>query len=536
MKLTTQALADRAPWEDRGYQLPKYDREEVIRRTHERPIWLHLGAGNIFRAFLAADAQRLLDRGWMDTGIIVGEGYDCEIIEKAYRPFDNLALSVTLKPEGSIDKVVVGSITESLAMQRQTPDWARLEEVMQSPSLQMVSFTITEKGYNLKDQQGRYFQNTEQDFARGPDGADSYMGKVAALLYKRFLCGGPAIALVSMDNCSHNGTRLYEALRDFASKWESQGLVEKGFLSYVEDREKVGFPWSMIDKITPRPDAKVVEMLKADGFEDTESLKTKMGSFVAPFVNAEQTQYLVVEDWFPNGRPPLDKAGVIFTQRETVDQVEKMKVCTCLNPLHTALAVFGCLLGFTRISDEMKDEDLRRMVEIIGYKEGLPVVVDPGILDPRAFLDTVIHERFPNVFMPDSPQRIATDTSQKLAIRFGETIKAYLASDELAVDDLKMIPLVFAGWCRYLMGVDDRGNAFERSDDPMFGQLLPYLSGVALGDTGAGQTLRPILSNDRIFGVDLYAAGLGQRVESYFAEMLTGPGAVRETLHRHVSE
>ena len=79
-------------------------------------------------------------------------------------------------------------------------------------------------------------------------------------------------------------------------------------------------------------------------------------------------------------------------------------------------------------------------------------------MDPKAFIDTVLQVRVPNPFMPDTPQRIATDTSQKLAIRFGETIKAYAESDELDVASLKLIPLVFAGWLRYLMAVDDAGN------------------------------------------------------------------------------
>ena len=106
----------------------------------------------------------------------------------------------------------------------------------------------------------------------------------------------------------------------------------------------------------------------------------------------------------------------------------------------------------------MKNETLVKLVEGIGYKEGLPVVVNPGILDPKEFIDTVLKVRVPNPFMPDTPQRIATDTSQKLAIRFGETIKAYAASPELNVSDIKLIPLVFAGWLRYLMAIDDNGN------------------------------------------------------------------------------
>ncbi len=399
----------------------------------------------------------------------------------------------------------------------------------------MASFTITEKGYKLSNQDGAIFPFIEADFAAGPEKATSYIGKVAALCYERFLAGALPISYVSMDNCSHNGTRIYEAMRTFAEEWEKRGLAKKGYAAYVSDRDKVGFPWSMIDKITPRPDAKVIEMLKADGFENTDSVKTAKGTFVAPFVNAEETQYLVIEDWFPNGHPALEKAGVIFTQRETVDKVEKMKVCTCLNPLHTSLAIYGCLLGYTLISEEMKDPELKKMVEVIGYKEGLPVVVNPGILDPKEFIDTVIGVRLPNVFMPDSPQRIATDTSQKLSIRFGETIKAYLASDKLSVGDLKLIPLVFAGWCRYLMGVDDNGDAFAPSDDPLLASVAPYVADIKLGDTGSfSAKLRPILSNDTIFGVDLYKVGLGERVENYFAELVAGKGTVRATLKKYV--
>ena len=219
----------------------------------------------------------------------------------------------------------------------------------------------------------------------------------------------------------------------------------------------------------------------------------------------------------------------------TGKMVEKMKVCTCLNPLHTALAIYGCLLGYDKISEEMKDDDLRKMIEIIGYKEGLPVVVNPGILDPKKFIKTVLEVRLPNPFMPDTPQRIATDTSQKLAIRFGETIKAYMASDELEASDLKLIPLVFAGWLRYLMAVDDNGNAFEPSSDPMLAELTPYLKDIKWNDEQAEKKILPILAKSEIFGVNLAEAGLLCRVVKYFKELIAGVGAVRTTLHKYVS-
>ena len=63
--------------------------------------------------------------------------------------------------------------------------------------------------------------------------------------------------------------------------------------------------------------------MKDDGIEQLEPVITSKNTYVAPFVNAEECQYLVIEDNFPNGRPELEKAGLYFTDRETVDKVEK---------------------------------------------------------------------------------------------------------------------------------------------------------------------------------------------------------------------
>ncbi|MBO4336847.1 MAG: mannitol dehydrogenase family protein, partial [Lachnospiraceae bacterium] len=337
-------------------------------------------------------------------------------------------------------------------------------------------------------------------------------------------------------NCSHNGDKLYAAVHAFAKSWTENGKAKSGFLAYVEDGSKVSFPWSMIDKITPRPDDSVNELLKKDGVEDLDPVVTSMKTWVAPFVNAEESEYLVIEDSFPNGRPQLERVGVIFTEKETVDRVERMKVCTCLNPLHTALAVYGCVLGYQKISDEMKDPGLIGLVKKIGYQEGLPVVTDQGVIKPQEFIDTVVNVRIPNVFMPDTPQRIATDTSQKLAIRFGETVKAYSASDSLSVSDLKFIPLVYAGWLRYLMGIDDKGEAFEPSPDPLLDKAQGYVKGICPGDTDK-ETIKsavlPLLKDETIFGVDLESVGLADLVVSYFAELNAGKGAVRATVDKY---
>ena len=525
MKLTDIKNGVSAEWAEKGYELPKFDIEAVRAKTHDEPTWVHFGAGNIFRAFPAAILQQVLNSGKYDRGVIVAESFDYEIIDKAYRPYDNLSLLVCLQSTGTIEKKVIASVTESLKADPQFgEDWARLAEIFRNPSLQMVSFTITEKGYGF----------SPADLERGMN-AQFAMGKVTALLYERFQAGALPLTLQSMDNCSHNGDKVKAGVYAYAEKWAEMGLVPAEFVAYVKDETKITYPWSMIDKITPRPDEKVQKMLEADGFEDNYTIITERHTFTAPFVNAEETEYLVIEDKYTNGRPPLELGGVMYADRETVDKVEKMKVCTCLNPLHTAMSIYGCMLGYTLISDEMADEDIRGLISKMGYIEAMPVVVDPGVLKPADFIGAVLNRRLPNPFMPDAPQRIATDTSQKLSIRFGETIKAYQEKG-LDMNELVLIPLVLAGYARYIRGIDDNGAAFEPSADPLLAELSAIVAPLEVKEGAQDfSCLKALYSRKDVFGVDLYAAGLGERIEGMVAELYAGPGAVRKTLHKYVS-
>ncbi len=524
-------------WEDSGIRLPKYDVEKITACTKACPRWVHFGAGNIFRSYIARIQQRLLNAGKSDFGIITADTFDFEIIDKIYKPYDNLGLLVLMHPDGTLEKEVLASISESLkASPQEQQDWERLKQIFQSPSLQIASFTITEKGYAITDMNGDVFPSVASDLQNGPEAPKHGMAIVTSLLYTRFRSGAMPIAMVSMDNCSHNGDKLYHAVQFIARKWHENGYVDQEFLNYINNSAKVSFPWTMIDKITPRPSEFVRDALTRDGVQDMDIIVTEKKTVIAPFINAESPEYLVVEDEFPNGRPPLEAAGVLFADRTTVNNSERMKVTTCLNPLHTALAVFGCLLGFPSISEEMKDAELSSLVERIGYREGMPVVINPIILNPMAFIKEVIEKRLPNPYIPDTPQRIATDTSQKLAIRFGETIKAYRDRPDLDINALTYIPLAIAGWCRYLLGIDDEGEPMQLSPDPMLQELTGHLAGIEFGNPDSVKSqLAPLLSNQVLFGVNLYYVGIGKKIENMFREMVAGKHAVRETLHRYIS-
>lgn len=526
MKLNLQSIQNKQAWA--GYHLPAYDPAAIAANTKKAPRWLHFGPGNIFRIFPAALCQALIEQGEMDSGIVCVEGYDEEVITRAFRPYDNLTLAVTLMADGNLEKEIIGSMAEALILSQ---DLGRVTEIFENPTLQMVSFTITEKGYSLYNADHALFPAVAEDIQKGPASCKSFMATLAALCLKRKAACGKPLALVSMDNCSHNGEKLQNALLEIAGGWLNNGHITADDYDYLKNG--IACPWSMIDKITPRPHPAVEQKLTEDGVEEMSPIITAKNTYTAPFVNAEKPQYLVIEDRFPNGRPPLEKAGVIITDRDTVNKVEKMKVCTCLNPLHTCLAIYGCILGHTSIAAETKDPELAAFIEKMSREEGMPYVVDPKVIEPKQFLKEVVEVRLPNPFMPDTPQRIATDTSQKLSIRYGETVKAVLAAGNNPAD-LTLIPLVQAGWLRYLLGVDDEGAPFELSPDPLLPAMQQRMEGIALGKEFDAEQLKPILSDAAIFGLDLYECGLAEKVLGYFRELIAGPGAVRATLKKYV--
>lgn len=530
MKLSIDSLKDIASL--KSYKLPSYDVRAVAEKTKASPTWLHFGAGNLFRAFQAVAAQQLIESGAMETGIITCESYDDEIVTKCFHPVDNLTVAVTLESDGHVEKEIIGSVAESLTLLH---DMDRIKEVFASPSLQMVSFTITEKGYSLHNAKHELLPAVVQDKENHYADAKSFMARLCMLLLHRMHTCGKPIAMVSMDNCSHNGAKLQGALMEFIEAWKEAGFLAADEYAYFT--EQVSFPWTMIDKITPRPAPEIADQLAADGLENMHPFVTSKNTYIAPFVNAERPQYLVIEDDFPNGRPPLDKIGVIFTTRDIVNKAEMMKVCTCLNPPQTALAIFGCLLGYTSIAKEVQDPELYTLIDRMCHIEGMPVVVDPGVLSPQAFLDEVFETRLPNPFIPDTPQRIATDTSQKVSIRFGNAIKNHEELGPGKAAELKYIPLVLAGWLRYLLGVDDKGEAFQCSADPLLSTLQDRFSGIALGNVKEETLLQlePILRDATIFGVDLYSCGLADKILGYWQEMMEGPGAVRATLKKYTA-
>ncbi|MBQ0065856.1 MAG: mannitol dehydrogenase family protein [Firmicutes bacterium] len=530
MKLTRIGIKDRSAWEERGFILPDYDVDAVSKKAVEAPRWAHFGIGNIFRVFIGGIADGLIEQGDLDRGLTCIETFDFDVVDQIYTPYDCLGLSVILKGDGTRINRVLGSMAEAVkATQRD-----RLKEVFTSKDLQLVSFTITEKGYALKKADGSYFPYVQAEIEGGPEKATSAMAIVCAMLYERFNHGKTPLALVSMDNCSHNGDLLKQSVTTIAKEWMSRGYVTEDFLAYLEDDKQVSFPWTMIDKITPRPSEAIAKDLEDAGIENMQPVITSKRTYIAPFINAEGPQYLVIEDSFPNGRPALENGnGVYMADRNTVNLSERMKVTACLNPVHSALGPLEVVLGIDLFADGLKDPVLLKMGRTVAYGEGMPAIVDPKIISPQAFTDELFNDRFPNEYLGDTNLRLSTDVSQGVGVRFGETIKTYVAQKGTA-EELVAIPLGIAGWLRYMLGVDDQGNAYELAPDPMNEELTEQFKTIEVGNPNSlTDQLVPVLSNENVFFTDLYKAGVGKKIEEMFREMIAEKGSTRKTVDKY---
>lgn len=513
----------------------------MVAKTKKAARWMHFAPSNLFTGEIAPRAQQLLDMGLMDTGIVGVETWDEEIVSKVLRPHDNLRMRVVMPPNAADRSMdVLASLADSLAA---VQEWDAVLAYFAQPSLQMVTVTCTEKGYGIDN------PAAEADAKAGPDHPSHIMAIAAAGAWHRFQHGAAPLAFVSMDNCSENGKLFQEAVMSIVEQWAAAGKVSSAFVDYMNDTSKITFPWTMIDRITPRPDAGTIAMLTELGIEGMDAVQTTKGTFIAPFSNTEHISYLAVQDAFPNGRPPLEKTGVLFAPDTAgVAAYEAMKVGTCLNPLHTTLAVFGCLLGHNSIAQEMADPELSAMLRAQSA-EALPKAVRPDGIDPKDFLNTCLNERFPNPNVPDTPQRIATDTSQKMDVRYGGTMEAYGKE----ASKLTFIPLAVAGWLRYLAGAataadgtGDDGKPMKLSDDgPFFDRpaVVAAAASLVVGspNTVTTQAVKTLLD----FGfkrpgsqihLDLYEMGVGDKVEGLVRELLAGPGAVRATLKKYLAQ
>ena len=238
MQMNASSIVNqKAEWEELGVEhSPAFDHAAMTAATKEHPIWVHFGAGNIFRGFIAALQQRLLNEGLADRGIIAADTFDYDIIDKIYTPYDNLTMNVTLNPDGTTSREIIGSIAEGLrADSSDAAMMARFKEIFTDPGLQMISFTITEKGYALLPSGRQPDARCPGRHRRGPRPRTPCHEHGRRPVAGAFPERCRSLAVVSMDNCSHNGEKLQTKRDDHCHRlgWR-RAMLAQDFLDYLD--------------------------------------------------------------------------------------------------------------------------------------------------------------------------------------------------------------------------------------------------------------------------------------------------------------
>jgi len=412
--------------------VPTYDRGQV------RTGIVHIGVGGFHRAHEAMYVDSLMERGgpleWGITGVglLPGDRRMAEVMAKQ----DCLYTLVLKHPDGSREPRVIGSLVDYLFAPEQPDEVLR---VLSDPSTRIASLTITEGGYHVNQATGDFdaeAPNIQRDLL--PDAVpSSAFGFLTEALARRRAADIPPFTVMSCDNIPGNGEVTRRMLCSFAR------LKDPELGAWME--ENVGFPDSMVDRITPvTTDADRHELEERYGVQDD-----------WPVVCEPWTQWVLVDD-FVKERPTLEQVGVQLV--DDVEPYELMKL-RLLNASHQAMCYLGYLAGH-RYAHEVCVDQL--FVDFLnGYleEEGSPTLPPVPGVDLDAYRQQLI-VRFANPEVRDTLARLCAESSDRIPKWLLPVIRAQLERG----GEIRRSVLVVASWARYAEGTDETGEPIEVVD------------------------------------------------------------------------
>jgi D-arabinitol 4-dehydrogenase len=445
--------------------------------------WLHIGAGSFHRAHQAWYLDRLKQAGADGWRLALGNiRDDMSPLLDALAQQGGVYTLETVSPAGERRYEAIRSIGTIVPWDTELSALIRIGAQRET---KIISFTVTEAGYYLDQQQK--LDLTHPDLAADlQGGARTIYGAVAAILRARMGQGGAPVTLLNCDNLRHNGDRFHDGLQQFL---ELRG--EAPLRNWV--LEQTSSPNSMVDRITPRPTDELRSRVEqATGRSDPCAVMAE------PFVQ------WVIEDRFIAGRPALEKVGVEMV--ESVLPYEEAKI-RILNASHSCIAWAGTLIGLNYIHESTAVPSIRKMAHDYVTQDVIPCL-SPSPLDLAAYRDTVL-ERFSNPYILDSNQRVVADGFSKIPGFIAPTLQQTVARGAVprATAVLPALFLLFlqrwaAGQLPYAYqdGVMDEAAARRMlsADDPVAAYCAdPMLWGALAGTPALEQPLRAALAQVR---------------------------------------
>ena len=402
---------------------PGYDRTKLT------PGIVHFGVGNFHRTHLAVYVDRCLARGETDWAIIgVGLKPGGEAKAEAYRAQDGLYTVTEYASDSGVSCRVIGAMTAYLNAPAE-PE--AVLAAIAAPATKILSFTITEGGYNLNEETGEFELGTITDLSGRPQSVFRF---VVEGLKRRRRAGLGGVTLMSCDNLRSNGTVTRKAFLSFAEAYDPETAA------WME--EFCRFPNSMVDRIAPK-----VGSAEAERANAASGLADKLPSFAEDFIQ------WVIEDDFADGRPAFEKVGVEL--RSDVHAFEAIKG-RMLNASHMMMCYPSVLMGHRVVDRAVADPRIRDLLLAFLDSVAIPLIAPPDGVSLKAYRDMILR-RFSNPAVGDQVLRICHDGVSKLPIFLSATTQETLEKG----GDPTILAYHLACFRSYFFGMDDKKEMFE---------------------------------------------------------------------------
>jgi fructuronate reductase len=432
---------------------------------------VHLGFGAFHRAHQGLYTSEMLAETGSDWGICEINLFGGESLIQQLRAQNHL-YSVLEKDTHNPVVKVSAAVTESLHPALDGKQ-AVLKK-MADPQTEIVSLTITEKGYCADLSTGHLDKNNnliKADLAT-PSEPQSAIGYIVEALRLRKENGNKPFTLMSCDNIQGNSQVARQVILDYAAELD----ITLG--NWIE--QNVTFPCTMVDRIVP-----------AMTEQSSSILAEHLGIADPCGIVCEPFRQWVIEDQFVSGRPEWNLiAGVSFV--DDVIPFENMKL-RMLNGSHSFLAYLGYLGGYKYIYKTMADQHYRTAIRQLMLNEQATTLSMPEGTDLEGYADRLI-ERFANTAIAHETYQIATDGSQKLPQRLCESLRYHFKKGT----PVTWLTLGLAGWMVYVGERDEQGNTIE-VQDPLLNDIRSKLSTAETAE----QIVNSLLSIEQIFGTDI---------------------------------
>jgi mannitol 2-dehydrogenase len=471
--------------------VPSYRREQLSAGI------LHIGVGNFHRAHQAV---------YLDALFNTGEGHDWAIAGAGVREADevmrqkllaqDLYTTVVEQDAGHSTARVTGAMIDYI----KPGDTQALIARLSDPSIRIVSLTITEGGYYIDSATGK-FDATHPDIvhdAKYPDAPQSVFGLLLAGLVRRRTAGIAPFTVMSCDNIPHNGVVTRNSLTGLAA------LTGGGLDIWVEGH--VAFPNGMVDRITPATTDRERAMLHDDfGIDDHWP------------VFCEGFKQWVLEDNFPSGRPPLEKAGVQFVPDVSPFELMKIRI---LNGGHAVIAYPAALMDIHFVHDAMQNELIKGFLDKIEKDEIIPSVPPVPDTNINDYYQLIVR-RFSNPKIGDTISRLCLDGSNRQPKFIIPTIAERLKQGGTVTG----LGLESALWCRYCYGETESGKHIAPNDPSQWERLQEFAK-AARNDPAAWLAMHDIYGD----------TALDAALQTAFATALNAlwKHGTRETLARYI--